>query len=75
MPTLFREAKWKIAVYADEHGEPHFHIESPNGRCSVSIDRLELIIGRVDPRTFTAALAWAAAHQAELRKKWLELNS
>lgn len=74
MPTLYREDKWKIAVYADEHGEPHFHVESPDGRCSVSIERLEVIIGRVKPRILDAALKWASGHQHELRSKWLELN-
>jgi hypothetical protein len=74
MPTLYREAKWKLTVYADEHGEPHFHIESPGGRCSVSIERLEVIIGKVNRRVLKAALAWAAQHRPEIRKKWLELN-
>lgn len=71
---MFRDSNWKVAVYADEHGEPHFHIETPNGRCSVSIDRLEVIVGEIRPRVLKAALAWAAGHQGDLREKWLELN-
>jgi hypothetical protein len=71
---MFRDSNWKIAVYADEHGEPHFHIETPNGRCSVSIERLEVIVGEVNPRTLKAALAWAVEHQDALRAKWRGLN-
>jgi hypothetical protein len=74
MPTLFRDSNWRIAVYADEHGEPHFHVETPDGRCSVSIERLEVIVGEVGPRVLRAALAWARDHRDELRRRWLELN-
>lgn len=74
MPTLYREDTWKIAVYADEHGEPHFHIESVHGRCSVAIERLEVIVGEVNARVLREALAWAVAHRAEIRRKWQELN-
>lgn len=40
MPTLVRLAGGKIAMYAFDHGEPHFHVEAPGGRYSVSIERL-----------------------------------
>lgn len=74
MPTLYREANWKIAMYADEHGAPHFHVESADGRCSISIETMDVIIGSVPPRILRAAMAWASEHRDELRRKWMELN-
>lgn len=47
MVTMFRGARWKIAVYGRDHGVPHFHIEGPDFRCSVAIESGEIIIGAV----------------------------
>jgi hypothetical protein len=74
MVTLHRGPNWKIAVYAGDHGVPHFHIEGPGFRASVAIATLEVIVGAVPRRVLVAALAWALAHQAELQAKWEELN-
>jgi hypothetical protein len=74
MVTLHRGPNWKIAVYAGDHGVPHFHIEGPGFRASVAIGTLEVIIGAVPRRVLVAALAWALAHQSELQAKWEELN-
>jgi hypothetical protein len=45
MVSVHRGANWKIAVYGREHGVPHFHIEGPDFRCSVSIRTLDVIVG------------------------------
>jgi len=45
MVTMFRGAGWKIAIYGGEHGVPHFHIEGPSYRCSVSIETHQVIVG------------------------------
>ncbi len=74
MVTLHRGPKWKIAVYAGDHGVPHFHIEGPGFRASVAIATLEVIVGAVPRRVLVAALAWALAHQGELQATWEELN-
>ena len=74
MPTLHRESNWKVAVYANEHGVPHFHVESPEGRCSVSVEAMKVMAGEVPPRILRAAISWASEHKAELHDKWLELN-
>jgi hypothetical protein len=50
MVTLFREARWKIAIYARDHGIAHFHIEGPGFRCSVAIMSNEVIVGSVPPQ-------------------------
>ncbi len=74
MVTLQRGPNWKIAVYAGDHGVPHFHIEGPGFRASVAIATLEVIVGAVPRRVLVAALAWALAHSQELQAKWEELN-
>ncbi|MFN3583536.1 DUF4160 domain-containing protein [Phenylobacterium sp.] len=75
MVTLHRGAKWKIAVYAEQnHALPHFHIECPEHRSSVTIEGLSEIAGGVPKGVLKEALAWAAAHQDELRATWKELN-
>lgn len=74
MVTMHRRANWKIAVYGAEHGVPHFHIEGPDFRCSVSIATREVIIGDAPARVLAEARAWAAAYQAALATTWQELN-
>ena len=53
---------------------PHFHIEGPNFRCSVTIATLEPIIGAAPRRVLVAALDWALAHRLELQAEWERLN-
>jgi len=74
MVTMHRRANWKIAVYGAEHGMPHFHIEGPGFRCSISIAMREVIVGDAPAGVLAEARAWAAAHQTELAAKWQELN-
>ena len=74
MVTLHRGPSWKIAVYAGDHGVPHFHIEGPGFRASVEIATLEVIVGAVPRRVLVAALVWALAHHEALQAKWEELN-
>lgn len=74
MVTIHRGSRWKIAVYGRDHGVPHFHIEGPDFRCSVSIASLELIVGAVPASILKDALEWALPHQALLMQTWQELN-
>ena len=74
MVTLHRGPNWKIAVYARDHGVPHFHIEGPGFRATVAIATLDVIVGAVPRRVLVEALDWAAERQAELLAIWQELN-
>ncbi|MGE0259910.1 MAG: DUF4160 domain-containing protein [Alphaproteobacteria bacterium] len=40
MPTIRRFAACKIAIYADDHMPPHFHIEGRGFRAIVEIDTM-----------------------------------
>lgn len=74
MVTLYRGPRWKIAVYARDHGVPHFHIEGPGFRCSVAISTFGLIVGSAPAPVLKDALIWARANQAVLALTWQELN-
>jgi len=74
MVTMYRDHRWKIAVYGNEHGVPHFHIEGVDVRCSVGIKSLEVIVGSVPTSILRAAIDWAEPNQALLMQTWQELN-
>lgn len=74
MVTMHRGPGWKIAVYARDHGIPHFHIEGPGFRASVSIATNEMIVGNVPPKILKAACTWARENRALLLARWRELN-
>lgn len=74
MVTLYRQPGWKIAVYGREHGVPHFHVEGPGFRCSISIASGDLIVGGAPARVVTAARVWSRENTAFLLAMWLELN-
>jgi hypothetical protein len=61
-------------MYAGDHGEPHFHVETPEARCAVSIRTLTVLAGHVSPKVLRQALTWAAKHREVLLAKWKELN-
>ena len=72
MPTLRRFATCKIAIYADDHHPPHFHIEGRGFRAIVEIETLIVRAGEI--RNAADAMAWASANQPLLRMEWLRLN-
>jgi hypothetical protein len=74
MVTVHRESGWKIAVYGREHGVPHFHIEGPEFRCSVSIETFDVIIGAAPVDVLKAACIWGRRNRVLLRAKWREFN-
>ena len=75
MATVHRGWNWRIALYAREHGVPHFHIEGPDFRCAVCIATLEVIIGNAPANVLGEARWWARKNRALLTAKCLELNA
>jgi Domain of unknown function (DUF4160) len=72
MPTLRRFANCKIAIYADDHNPPHFHIEGRGFRAIIEIETLVVRVG--DVRAAPDPMAWASSNQALLRIERLRLN-
>jgi len=72
MPTIRRFANCKIAIYADDHLPPHFHIEGRGFRAVVEIDTMRVRAGNV--RRAPDAIAWAREHMTQLRDAWATIN-
>jgi hypothetical protein len=76
MPVIVRLQYCVIAMYADDHNPPHFHILGLDGReAEVRLANLEVAKGNVDRRAVREALAWAEPRMAMLREKWDDLQS
>jgi hypothetical protein len=72
VPTLRRFANCKIAIYADDHMPPHFHIEGRGFRVLVEIETMKVRAG--DTRKALEAMEWAKENLALLRSEWMRLN-
>ncbi|MDW6020874.1 DUF4160 domain-containing protein [Mesorhizobium sp. BAC0120] len=72
MPTIRRFANCKIAIYADGHIPPHFHIEGRSFRAIVEIETMTVRAG--DVRKAAEAMEWAASNLTLLRAEWVRLN-
>ena len=72
MPTIRRFANCKIAIYADDHMPPHFHIEGRTFRAVVEIDTLRVRAGTT--QRVPEVLTWARENLDLLRREWHRLN-
>lgn len=74
MTRLHHNRNWKIEVFGREHGVPHFHLRWPDGRASISIETLEVIIGNPPSDILAEACAWATLHREQIMTEWQKLN-
>lgn len=76
MPTIMRFRTCRLTIYPNEHGTPHFHLEFTDGeRCSVAIETLELLAGKLSQeRKAAEALNWAEKNRDLLLAKWKEIT-
>lgn len=74
MTRIHHNRNWKIEVFGRKHGIPHFHLRWPDGRASISIATLEVIIGNPPANILAEARKWANENRERLWKVWLELN-
>ncbi len=72
MPTIQRFTNCKVAIYADDHLPPHFHIEGRGWRALVEIETLTVRAG--DARKGGEAMAWAEENRDVLWATWRRLN-
>lgn len=55
----------------DRHQEPHFHIETNDGKeASISIANGKILAGKIDKRTHKIIIAWILLHKEELWDRW-----
>jgi hypothetical protein len=74
MTRLHHNRNWKIEVFGREHGVPHFHLHWPDGRASISIETLEVIIGNPPASILAEARSWARDNRALVWGEWQKLN-
>ena len=72
MPTIRRFANCKIAIYADDHMPPHFHIEGRGYRVIVVIETMAVRVGDISKAR--EAMAWARQNIDLIRSEWVRLN-
>jgi hypothetical protein len=72
VPTIRRFAACKIAIYADDHLPPHFHIEGRGFRAVIEIETMTVRAG--EARSAQEAIVWARANRETLRAEWVRLN-
>ena len=70
MPTISQFFGILVRMYYDEHNPPHFHVYYGEHEAQISIDTLEVIVGKLPKRALALVLEWAVEHRDELRKDW-----
>jgi hypothetical protein len=74
MTRLHHNRNWKIEVFGREHGIPHFQLRWPDGRASIRIDTLDVIIGNPPAGILAEATAWAKENLKLILTEWQNLN-
>lgn len=70
VPTLSRFYGIRVTVRFNEHPPPHVHVAYQNDRASISIETLDILVGRLPGRARILFLEWAMLHREELRRAW-----
>jgi hypothetical protein len=70
MPEISRFYGIIIALYAREHGVPHFHAKYAGQTGVFSIADLRLLDGQLPRRVTAMVLEWASDHRDELMADW-----
>ncbi len=70
MPEISRFYGIIIAIYWNDHGEPHFHAKYAGRWAAFSIQDLRLLEGQMPPRVIALVLEWAFLHRSELLADW-----
>jgi hypothetical protein len=74
MTRLHHNRNWKIEVFGREHGIPHFHLRWPEGRASISIETLIVLVGNPPADILAEARAWARMNRERILSEWQKLN-
>lgn len=75
MPTIEDFGSFKIYIYFEDHGVPHFHVLSANFRASIAIEDFAVLTGDVPNKVYNQAIVWAAKNRPLLRRKWKEYSA
>jgi hypothetical protein len=70
MPEICRFFGIIISMNYNDHSPPHFHVRYADQKALVAIAPLQVIEGKLSPRTLGLVMEWAALHQNELLQDW-----
>ena len=59
-----------IRMFYNEHNPPHFHAQYGEYKCSIDIQTLSVIEGRLPARVLGLVVEWAILHKQELMDNW-----
>lgn len=74
MPTIKDFGSFKIYMYFEDHGVPHFHVLCADFHASVAIDDFAILTGDVPAKAYNRATKWAAGKKPLLWRKWKEYS-
>ena len=70
MPRISQFYDIKIAMFYDDHNEPHFHAYYGDEQAEISITQGTLITGNLPRRAKNLIFAWVKEHREELLENW-----
>lgn len=73
MPEISRFYGIIIAMFADDHNPPHFHVRYGDYEAIVTIKE-GIVKGQLPRKVLKAVFAWMDLHQKELTENWKRLQ-
>ena len=70
MPEISRFFGIIVAMFYNVHAPPHFHVRYGEQKAIIGIAPIQLLEGKLKPRTLGLVIEWASLHQAELIEDW-----
>ncbi len=74
MPTIKEFGSFSIHMYYKEHGHPHFHVLGSDFAAKVLIDELAVVRGKLPPKVYKKAVAFARDNHELLIAEWNRLK-
>ncbi len=70
MPEICRFYGIIIAMFYDDHNPPHFHARYGKHKAAIDIQTLQVLEGKLPPRTLGMVIEWASQYQQDLLRNW-----
>ena len=74
MAELCRFCGIIIAMFADDHNPPHFHIRYGDYDATITIDR-GIVKGNMPKKELKMVFKWMESHTNELKENWNRLQN
>ena len=74
MPEICRFFGIIIAMFADDHNPPHFHIRYGDYQAIVTIEK-GVVKGEIPSSVLKQVLRWMELHKEELMMNWVRLQN